>query len=107
MKDLNRVNYFMVGVPSLLGLLGFLEPGCWFFGALFTIVTGGFQFITGTGLLIDTGGKRIEYAIYFAGTILFFILWMATDWLWIVLLPPALALYLSVLLFIEAKKEKP
>lgn len=97
----------MVGVPCLLGLIGFIFPACWFFGALFTIVTGGFQFITGTGLLIDTGGKRIEYVIYFAGVTLFFTLWIATDWFWIIALPPALAVYLSIILFLEAKKEKP
>lgn len=107
MKNLNKMNYFMVGVPCLLGLIGFIFPVCWFFGALFTIVTGGFQFITGTGLLIDTGGKRIEYVIYFAGVTLFFTLWIATDWFWIIALPPALAVYLSIILFLEAKKEKP
>ncbi|MCW4470678.1 hypothetical protein OGH69_17030 [Flavobacterium sp. MFBS3-15] len=101
------MNYFMVGVPFLLGLIGFIAPECWYIGALFTILTGGFQFITGTGLLIDTGGKRIEYVIYFAGTILFFLLWTVTDWHYIIVLPPALALYLSILLYIEAKKEKP
>ncbi len=105
MKNINYTNYFMTGIPCALGILGFLLPQCWFVGALFTILTGAFQFIVGTGILIDSGGQRKEYVMYFAGTIAFFMLWIFTDWHYVFVLPPVLALYLSVLLYIDAKKE--
>lgn len=106
MKNLNRFNLFLVGILVVLGLLGFVEPGCWFIGALATIPFGAFQFIVGTGMLIDSGGKDVLLQIYFAGAVLFFALWIAGGWFWIIALPPALAVYLSVILYIKAKNRQ-
>jgi hypothetical protein len=106
MKNINKFNYFMVGIPIALGLFGFAEPACWFFGALFTILTGAFQLVSGMGMLIDSDGRDKAVAWYIALVAIFFSLWIFTDWDWIIVLPPALAVYFSVMVFIKAKEEK-
>lgn len=105
MKDLNRLNYFMVGMPIALITGGWLiESDMLFMGMLFTIVTGAFQVITGIGVLIDSGYKHPLIKIYLAITASFFILRIFTNWKWIVVMPPALALYMSAILHIESQK---
>jgi CHASE2 domain-containing sensor protein len=106
MKSINHLNYFMVGCPLLLALTGWLfQETLIYIGLLFTILTGGFQVIVGIGMFIDTDFKHIPIRIYLAVTALFFLLWIFTYWQWIVVMPPLLALYMSVILIIETKKE--
>lgn len=100
------MNLVMVGVPAVLIGLG------WTFhldtlvaGLLFTILTGFFQVIVGIGVFMDSGYKNKFFSIYIILTLLFFALKGLTDWKWVIALPPLLALYITVLLIIEAKKE--
>ncbi|KGO93242.1 hypothetical protein [Flavobacterium subsaxonicum] len=106
MKNINRMNYFITGIPPILLLAGWLfASSVWMIGALLTMVTGAFHIVVGIGLCIETNGKPI-YLIYLLGVALFFILWIITNWENVVYMPPILATYMSVLLFIKAKLEK-
>lgn len=107
MKSILHLNYFFVGTPILLGLLGFIYNPLWFFAAIAPIFTGFFQVIYAICLFIEKDFRDIYLTIYLTVTILFFILWINTSWQWIWAMPPVLAIYLSVIFFIEAKNEKP
>jgi hypothetical protein len=106
MKNINRMNYFITGLPLILLLVGWLfESPVWMIAALFTILTGAFHIVVGIGLCIENNGKPV-YLIYLLGVLLFFIFWIVTNWQWIMYLPPVLAVYISVLIFIKAKQEE-
>ena len=105
MKSILHLNFF-VGIPILLGLLGFLYDFLWFIAAIFLIFTGFFQIIQATCLFIEKDFRNKPLLIYFITTTLFFILCINTSWEWIWVLPPILAIYLTAIFFIEAKKEK-
>jgi hypothetical protein len=106
MKSILHLNYFFVGTPILLGLLGFICDPLFFFAAIISIFTGFFQVIYAIALFIEKDFRDIYLTIYLIVTILFFILWINTSWDWIWAMPPILAIYLSAIFFIEAKKEK-
>jgi len=107
MKNILQLNYFFVGVPIALGLLGFVYNPLWFFAAITPILTGFFQVIQAICLYIEKDFRNRYLSIYFIVTILFFILWINTSWQWIWALPPILAIYLTVIFFIEVKNQKP
>ena len=107
MKNINLMNYFITGIPLILLLAGWIfASSVWMIGALFTILTGAFHIVVGIGLYIENNGKPV-YLIYLLGVLLFFIFWIVTSWQWIMYLPPVLAAYISILIFIKAKQEKP
>lgn len=116
MKTLNYLNYFFVGTPITLGLL---EDNLLFWGLLSTILAGIFQIIAGVYLiLIEPKNRYLQ--IYFCSVVFYFGLWyyeanqgiepvyeLLYDKISIPLLigiPPVLAAYLSVIIFIKAKK---
>lgn len=96
----------MTGLPIALGVLGYAYNPLWFFAAITPIFTGMFQVTTAISLFIEKDFRSTTLTIYLIATIVFFALWINTDWDWIWAMPPALALYMSALLFIEAKNEK-
>ena len=97
----------MVGLPLAMALFGWLfYEGLWFWGLLFTMLTGGFQVVAGIGMFIDGSCRNKYVGIYLITVAIFFALWIITDWKWVIALPPLLALYMTVLLIIEAKKER-
>ncbi len=115
MKVLNYLNYFFVGIPIVLILFGYLSNqssgnliGC---GLLFMILTGLFQVIIGTKMLIDEPNDKM-LQIYIVSVILFFGTWfingliLYSDILYFILLfiPPVLAIYLSILIYKKANK---
>lgn len=107
MKNINRINYFITGIPIILMLAGWLfESPVWMIGVLLTILTGAFHIVVGIGLCIENNGKPV-YLIYLLSVVLFFICLAVTSWQWIRYLPPFLATYISLLIFIKAKQEKP
>lgn len=107
MKGLNYINYFMVGFPLAMGLFGWLfYEGLWMWGLLFTMLTGGFQVLAGIGMFIAGGCKSRLLFLYLTMVAAFFAMSKFTDWKWIIAMPPLLALYMSILLYVEAKKEK-
>jgi hypothetical protein len=103
--NINRMNYVVSGIPAFLCFIGIWIDSLLFWGLLSTIFTGMFQAVVGFKCAFDDP-ENIFFKIYVFLVIIFFVLWIITPWLWVLALPPALALYLSVLLFIEAKKEK-
>lgn len=105
MKSILHLNYFFVGTPIALGLLGFIFNPLWFIAAIIPIFTGFFQIIQAICLFIQKDFKDVSLSIYFIATILFFVLWINTSWQWIWALPPLLAIYLTAILFVEAKNE--
>ena len=106
MKPLKYINFFFVGFPLFLGGLGFIMPELWMIAALFTILTGGFQVVAALGWTIIGGYKSNFLKFYWALTIVFFLMWWLTNWEWIWILPPFLAIYFTVILTIENDKER-
>jgi len=107
MKGINQMNYFFTGIPvAMIGVGYLLDSDIAIVGMLLIIMTGFFQVIVGILELADSGFRDVRYSIYLAAVFLFFLLWALTDWKWIIVIPPTLALYLSVLLFIDAKKQR-
>ena len=106
MKRILHLNYFFLVTPIALGLFGFVYPSLWLFSAITPIFTGFFQIIQAICLFIDKDFKSQALTVYFTVAILFFILWINTSWQRTWAMPPLLAIYLTVILFIEAKNEK-
>lgn len=105
MKSINYLNYFLTGVPALLIIIGYITgSGLWMAGALFSILTGIFHIVVAINLRMETDCK-LMYLFYILGVIAFFFLWYITDWETVIYIPPILAIYLSILLYLKAKKE--
>ena len=96
------INLFFVLTPVTLGLLGFLYPPLWFFASLSAIATGIFQVVTGFTLFIAQP-KNPLLIIYLLFTLAFFLLWHCTGGEWILAMPPALAIYMSVIIYLNRK----
>ncbi|GEC72398.1 hypothetical protein SAMN05443543_10846 [Flavobacterium flevense] len=115
MKNINYLNYFFIGIPTLLILLGYLTNQSFGnlvgYGLLFTILTGLFQVIIGTKMSIhEPKDKMLQ--IYIISVILFFAIWLfnglflSSDILYFILLfiPPVLAIYLSIIIYKKRNK---
>lgn len=110
MKNLNYLNYFFVGIPILLILLGYItnesSGNLIGYGLLFTILTGLFQIIIGIKMLIDEPNDKM-LQIYIISVILFFTIWwlnvqfIYSDKLYFILMfiPAVLATYLSIIIY--------
>jgi len=107
MKDINHMNYFVTGIPTAMIGGGWLfQSDIFFAGLLLTIITGAFHIVVGIGLLIESRFTNRAVVIYFACVALFFTLWGLTDWYTLLrVLPPVLALYMSIYLYTRAKLE--
>lgn len=97
MTFLQKINCFALGLPFVIAVLAVFEVGMLTFALLSTMVTGFLQVCIGLSLLINHYKNRHLLA-YLLFCILFFSLWYATDWGWIWAMPPALALYMTVIL---------
>ena len=112
MKNVNYLNYFFVGVPALLILLGLLDNRSFGFligyGLLFSILTGLFQLtIGGCMLLEEPRNKNLQ--LYIIGVFLYFTFlcfnpFSNHDFKTYFLLgtPALLAFYLSILIYKKA-----
>ena len=105
MKAASIINFIVVIAPILFGLLGLTDEEYLIHAALASIVTGAVQVIIAL-FMLSKHSSNLLY-IYFAITGLFFILWefLGTNF-YIFALPPALALYLTYIIYIERQKEK-
>lgn len=107
MKALNTMNYFMMGIPLGLILTGLVcEETLLYYGLWFTLLTGAFQVVVGIGMFIDSFCKHRFILIYLVAVAIFFLLLFNTYWKWLAIIPPILAIYMTIILFIETKKEK-
>ena len=106
MKNLNYLNYFFVGLPITLCLLGFIDGSFMYFGLLFMICTGFFQVLVGIKLLVDEP-KNWCLRTYLISVVLFFSLaffgYQNQQFIYILYsIPPLLAIYLSILIYKKA-----
>lgn len=105
MKALCILNYFIVGIPPAMILAGFLwEETFIYYGLWLTLLTGAYQVVLGIGMFIDSFFEHRLIRIYLIGVVLFFLLWFINEWEWLLVMPPALAIYMTVILFIETKR---
>lgn len=105
MRTLKYTNGFALSLPLLLGLIGFVDNDFWFFALLSTMITGFLQVLVAL-LLLFWIPKNIHLYIYFFFTVLFFVLWLGfkiEDEVYI--LPPALAIYLTYILYNQERHE--
>jgi hypothetical protein len=101
MKRLNQLNYFFTVVPFFSIIIGYLtDDRLCMMGLLFSILTGLFQIVVGISLCMENHGKFL-YSGYLLGVVIFFTLWIFTSWDWILTLPPTLALYISIALYLK------
>ncbi|MES2545417.1 MAG: hypothetical protein V4548_11060 [Bacteroidota bacterium] len=111
MKNLNKLNYFFVGLPITLCLIGIINQEFLLFGLLFSMLTGIFQVIAGMGMLIkEPNNKYLK--TYVIAVIIFFLLWFINskigyqNTITFILIgtPPILAIYLSIIIYKKAHK---
>lgn len=115
MKILNYLNYFFVGLPVILILLGLLfdaqQGNLIVYGLFSTILTGLFQIIIGIQMQIDEP-KDKYLTVYITSVVLFFITYLInvkllnSDIIYCILLfiPLVLALFLSIIIYKKANK---
>ena len=106
MKNINYLNYFFVGIPSIIFLLAFFEIlDFTVFALLFSILTGLFQVTIGGCMLLDD--PRNKYLqLYIIGVILYFVMICFNPisshdfkFYFLVAVPAILAFYLSILIY--------
>lgn len=97
MKTTTTINYFLMGIWMLIGLLGFIDNGFWMIGAMYAFLLGLFQGITGLILFLHKPFST-RFQLYAGGLLLFsgscFLPW---EYSWM-LLPIPLALYFTFML---------
>lgn len=113
MKAINYLNYFFVGMPIILVLIGAVIPNiggelacC---GLLSTILTGLFQLIFGIKMLIDEPEDK-DLQHYISGVIFFFLLWFVNgvilhfEFIYFILFitPVTLAIFFSTITYKKA-----
>lgn len=109
MKNLNYLNYFFVGTPLALILVGYISNDgagdLMGIGLLLSMLTGIFQVIVGFKMLMEEP-KSKALQIYIISVIVFFLILFISpilnnDRLFYILIPvpPILAIYFSVLIY--------
>lgn len=108
MKNLNYLNYFFVGFPLGLCLLGFIDATFMYFGLLFTMCTGFFQVLVAIKMLL-TEPENWYLRAYLISVFLFFVILLTgyksaptMYFLYSIPIPPILAIYLSILIYKKA-----
>ena len=106
MKSISITNLIIIIIPVLLALIGTSDPQFYMYALLFTAVTGAVQVLLALIMLFKYPGNLLY--IYSGVTVFFFLLWMVlgSDHSYIFALPPALALFLTYIIFIESEKVK-
>lgn len=97
MKTTTNINYYVMGIGVLLGLLGFIENGFWGIGAIYVFFLGIFQGLAGIILFLYKPFST-RFQLYMGGLILFvgscFLPW-ELSW---TILPIPLAFYFTFML---------
>jgi apolipoprotein N-acyltransferase len=110
MKNINKLNYFFVGVPTILCLAGIFNEKFLFFGMLSTILTGLFQVVMAIKMLIDEPHNK-QLQIYIAAVVFYFTTWIVFPEIeyknilkfGLVIIPILLAFYLSIIIYKKAR----
>jgi membrane protein DedA with SNARE-associated domain len=99
MKALNVLNTIALAIPVSLGLLGIANESFFIYALVSTMATGFIQLLTGMFFWREYPASS-HIKIYFALVAAFFLLLftnITSDWYWY--MPPALCLYLSLLIY--------
>ncbi|MEO8535830.1 MAG: hypothetical protein ABI441_18885 [Flavobacterium sp.] len=111
MKNLNYLNYFFVGLPIVFCLIATINIGFLSFAMLSTILTGLFQVVIGTKMIIDEPQDR-NLQIYIISVVLFFSALIIISKMelhnflnyFLFGVPPVIAIFLSVIIYKKATK---
>lgn len=106
MKITYYVNLFAIGLPIILGLLGFIDKDFFLQALISTILTGCIQIIIGFSMFIQNP-KNKYILIYLLGVILYFavIIFNINSFNTTIVdiikfgLPPILAIYLTIIIY--------
>jgi len=107
MKIRSIINYFALVMPLLLGLAGFVskDDDIYIYALLSTAATGAIQVLIALTMLPNHSSNLLY--TYLSVTAIFFILWkLLGDNFYIFSIPPALAIFLTYIIYVEGKKEK-
>jgi len=99
MKILKFINGFALGLPFLLGALGFLDEDLWFWAAYSTMLTGLLQVIVAFCALI-MGHQRNLLIIYFIAVLIYFSgMFMNVEGYYLYIVPAMLAIFLTIIIY--------
>lgn len=98
MKALKALNTSALAIPLGIGLFGIIDDSCLIYAAVSTMATGFIQVMVGFFFWSERP-KSIPIMIYLALVLVFFLLLKFTDLQWIWTMPPALCIYLSILVY--------
>lgn len=111
MKDIKLVNSIAIAIPLILLIYGFIDETGFYLSAYSMIITGFSQLIIGIIFWIKFK-YDLNIKIYFTLVLLFFSLWYFNENIlyideltWpLILTPPILAIYLSIIIYKKANK---
>jgi len=106
MKIRSIINYIALAIPFLLGLAGLVlkDDDIYIYALLSTAVTGAIQVIIALTML-PRHNSNLLYT-YLSITALFFALWyILGEEYGLIAMPPALAIFLTYIIYVEGKKE--
>lgn len=104
MKIRSIINYLALALPAVLALIGLSDEQFYMYALLSTAVTGGIQVLLALTMLPNHSSNLLY--IYLTITALFFTLWYFVSNETIFAIPPALAAFLTYIIYKEYKKEK-
>jgi len=108
MKIRSIINYIALAIPFILGLAGlaFSDDDIYIIALVSTALTGAIQVIIALTML-PKHSSNLLYS-YLALTALFFAVWyIVGEEIGLVAIPPALAIFLTYIIYVEGKKESP
>ena len=105
MKIRSIINYLALALPAVLALIGLGDEQFYMYALLSTAVTGGIQVLLALTMLPNHRSSLLY--IYLSITALFFTVWyFVSNETGIFAVPPALAIFLTYIIYVERKKEK-
>ena len=105
MKIRSIINYLALALPLVLAIIGLLDEQFYMYALLSTAVTGGIQVLLALTMLPNHRSSLLY--IYLCITALFFTVWyFVSNETGIFAVPPALAIFLTYIIYIESRKEK-
>lgn len=105
MKIRSIINYLALALPAVLALIGLGDEQFYMYALLSTAVTGGIQVLLALTMLPNHSSNLLY--IYLTITALFFTVWyFVSNETGIFAIPPALAIFLTYIIYKEYQKEK-
>ncbi|TRW25303.1 hypothetical protein FMM05_08345 [Flavobacterium zepuense] len=107
MKAIRAINYIVLIIPIILGLIGIQDEEFLIMAALSTMVTGAAQVIIALIMILGKHRNPLLFS-YFAIVAVFFLIWgfIGNYEFYIFVIPVMLALYFTYIVYIQMKLEK-